>query len=112
MKDIERKFEANKALMERDAYNAQLEEGDAAFNRGRVAIMSLVTRAAYEFDGGKGMLIPDWEVLLQWVDVLEWRDVNTYAWQKEEARRGWFALIRLPPLSLNPLLPRMCLRTQ
>jgi len=57
--------------MERDAYSAQLKTTNAAFKRGHEAMISLITKAAHEFDGGKGMIVLDWEVLLQWVDMLE-----------------------------------------
>ena len=32
---------------------------------------SLYTEAAHEFDGGKGVFLLDWEVLLRRVNVLE-----------------------------------------
>jgi len=41
MKDMERKFEANKALIEREFHTSQLESTDAAFKRGHQAMASL-----------------------------------------------------------------------
>ena len=60
MKDMECKFEAYKALMERDFHTSQLETIDAAFERGHQAMMSLLTEAIHEFDGGKDLFLPDW----------------------------------------------------
>jgi len=40
-----------------------------------------------EFDGQKGVFLPDWEVLLCWLNVLEERNANLYAQKKEELRR-------------------------
>jgi len=45
---------------------------------------SLFTEAAHDFDGGKGVFLPNWEVLLRWVSVLEQRNANLHAQQKEE----------------------------
>ena len=59
MKDMECKFEADKALMERDFHISQLETADTAFERGCQAMMSLFTEATHEFDGEKGVFLPD-----------------------------------------------------
>jgi len=56
---MERKFEADKALMERDFHTSQCERTDAAFERGHQAMKSISIEAAQEFDGGKGMFLPD-----------------------------------------------------
>jgi len=64
IKYMECRFDADKALMERDFHTSLLESIDAAFERGRQAMASLFTEAAHEFDGGKGVFLPDWEVLL------------------------------------------------
>jgi len=64
MKDMECKFEADKALMERDFHTSQLESIDIVFKRGHQAMASLFTEVAQEFNGGKGMFLPDWEVFL------------------------------------------------
>ena len=37
-----------------------------------------------EFDGQKGVFLPDWEVLLCRVNVLEQRNANLHAQKKEE----------------------------
>ena len=47
---------------------------------------SLYSEAAQEFNGVKGVFLPDWEVLLRWVNVLEQRKANQHARQKEELR--------------------------
>jgi len=36
------------------------------------------------------MFLPDWEVLLRWVNVLEQRKANLYSQQKEELRSEVF----------------------
>ena len=48
----------------------------------------LYSEAAHEFDGGKGVFLPDWKVLLCWVNVLKQRKANQHARQKEELRQG------------------------
>jgi len=48
-------------------------------------MMTLMTRAAHEFDVSKGIFVLDLDVLLYWLNVLERRDANTYPQQKEEA---------------------------
>jgi len=53
MKDMERKFKADKVLMERDFHTSLLESTDAAFERGRQVVASLYTEATHEFDGGR-----------------------------------------------------------
>ena len=47
---------------------------------------SLYSEAAQEFDGGKGVFLPDWEVLLWWVNVPEQRKANQHAREKEKLR--------------------------
>ena len=44
-----------------------------------------MTRAAQEYDEGKRLFMPDWEVLLKWVDVVKMRDANSHTQRKEEA---------------------------
>jgi len=62
---MERKFEADQLLMERDFHTTLVESTDAAFERGREAMASLYLEAAHEFDGGKGLFLLNWEVLLR-----------------------------------------------
>jgi len=64
MKDMERRFEADQLLMERNFHTTLLESTNAVFKRGRKAMAFLYSEATHEFDGGKGMFLPDWEVLL------------------------------------------------
>jgi len=45
----------------------------------------LMTRAAWEYDGDKVVLMPNWEILLKWVDVIKIKDVNTHTHGKEKA---------------------------
>ena len=71
MKDMERWFEANKVLLESNFHTTLLDSTDATFERGQQAMVSLYLETAYEFDGGKGVFFPDWEVLLCCVNVLE-----------------------------------------
>jgi len=87
MKDMERRFEADTALLESRFHTTLLDSTDASFERGRQAMASLYSEAAHEFDGGKGVFLPDWEVLLRWVNVLEQRKANEHARQKEELRQ-------------------------
>jgi len=87
MKDMERRFEADTALLESRFHTTLLDSTDASFKRGRQAMASLYSEAAHEFDGGKGVFLPDWEVLLRWVNVLEQRKANEHARQKEELRQ-------------------------
>ena len=63
IKDIECKFEADTLLMERDFHTSLLESIDAAFKRGHQAMASLYLEAAHEFESGKGVFLPNWEVL-------------------------------------------------
>ena len=64
MEDIDCMLEADKTLMEKEAYNAQVEVADDAFKGGCAAMMTLMTRDAHEFDADIGILMPDWELLL------------------------------------------------
>jgi len=52
-------------LMEKDFHTTLLESTDVAFERGRQAMASLYLDAAHEFDGGKGLFLLNWEVLLR-----------------------------------------------
>jgi len=72
--------------MERDFLTTLLELTDAVFERGCQAMASLYLKAANEFDGGKGVFLPNWEVFLCWVNVLEQRKANLHTQQKEELR--------------------------
>ena len=47
---------------------------------------SLYSEATQEFDGGKGVFLPDWEVLLRWVNVLEQQKANQHPREKEKLR--------------------------
>jgi len=47
---------------------------------------SLYLEAIHEFDGEKGVFLPDWEVLLRRANVSEQRKANLHAQQKEELR--------------------------
>jgi len=87
MKDMKRRFEANQALLESNFHTTFLESADSSFETGRKAMASLYSEAAHEFDGGKGVFFPDWEVLLRWVNVLEQWKANEHARQKEELRQ-------------------------
>ena len=51
---MERKFEADKALMDRDFHTSPLKTADVAFERDHPAMMSFFTEASNEFDGEKG----------------------------------------------------------
>ena len=84
MKDMECRFEADQTLLESNFHTTLLEAADTSFEAGRKAMASLYSEAAHEFDGGKGAFLPDWEVLLRWVSVLEQRKANEHARQKEE----------------------------
>ena len=64
--------------MERDFHTTLLESTDVTFERGHKAMASLYLEAAHEFDGGKGVFLPDWEVLLHWVNILELRKANLH----------------------------------
>ena len=48
-------------------------------------MISLISKAAEEFDSGNEILMLDHEVLLRWVNVLERREDETHAQKKEEA---------------------------
>jgi hypothetical protein len=86
VKEAERRLEADRATLEAELHHSLLESTDASFERGRQAMASLYSEAAHEFDGGKGVFLPDWEVLLRWVNVLEQRKANEHARQKEKLR--------------------------
>ena len=87
MKDMEGKFDADQVLMERNFHSTLLKSTDVAFERGRQAMVSLYSEAAHELDGRKGVFLPDWEVLLRRVNVLEQRKANLHAQQREELRQ-------------------------
>jgi len=87
MKDMERRFEADQVLLESNFQTTLLEAADSSCEAGRKAMASLYSEAAHEFDGGKGVFLPDWEVLLRWVNVMEPRKANEHARQKEELRQ-------------------------
>jgi len=87
MKDMEHRFEANTVLLESRFHTTLLDSTDASFERGHQAMAFLYSEAAHEFDGGKGVFLLDWEVLLRWVNVLEQRKANEHARQKEEPRQ-------------------------
>ena len=53
MKDMERRFEADQALLESNFHTTLLESADSSFEAGRKAMASLYSEAAHEFDGGK-----------------------------------------------------------
>jgi len=71
MKGMEHQFEADNALLESEFHATLLESTDTSFEIGRQAMASLYSEATQEFDGGKGVFLLDWEVLLRWVNVLE-----------------------------------------
>lgn len=48
-------------------------------------MINLMARAAQGYDGVRGEFVPDWEILLQWVEVIEVRDTNAHAQRKNEA---------------------------
>jgi len=79
MKDMESEFEADQVLMERDFHTTLLELTDEAFERGRQAMEFLYSEAAHEFDGGKCVFLPNWEVLLRRVNIIEQRKANLHA---------------------------------
>ena len=45
--------------------------------------MDLMAQATQEYDGGRGLFMPDWEVL-QWTDVVKMRDARAHANRKED----------------------------
>ena len=49
-------------LLESNFHTTLLESADSSFEAGRKAMASLYSEAAHEFDGGKGVFLPDWEV--------------------------------------------------
>jgi len=85
-KNMERRFEADKTLLESEFHHTLLETIDTSFEMGRQSMASLYSEAAQEFNGGKGVFLPDWEVLLRWVNVLEQRKANQHAREKEKLR--------------------------
>ena len=87
IKDDRRRFEADQTLLESNFHTTLLEAADSSFETGRKAMASLYAEAAHEFDGGKGVFLPDWEVLLRWVNVLEHTKANEHARQNEELRQ-------------------------
>jgi len=87
MKDMERRFKADQALLKSNFHTTLLESADSSFEAGCKAMASLYSEAAHEFDGGKDVFLPDWEVLLRWENVLEQRKANEHARQKEELRQ-------------------------
>jgi len=87
MKDMERRFQADQALLESNFHTTLLESTESSFEAGRKVMASLYFEATHEFDGGKGVFLPDWEVLLHWVNIMEQRKANEHARQKEELRQ-------------------------
>jgi len=83
-KNMERWFEVDKTLLESQFHSTLLETTDTSFQMGRQSMASLYSKAAQEFDGGKGIFLLDWEVLLRWINVLEQRKANQHARQKEK----------------------------
>ena len=66
-------------LLESRFHTTLLDSTDSSFKMGRQAMASLYSEATHEFDGGKGVFLPDWEMLLRWVNVLEQRKANKRA---------------------------------
>jgi len=71
--------------MKRQAYQAHLDAANISYQKGHEAMMDLMTRVAQKYDGCKGELMPNWEILLQWAEVIKMRDTNAHAQRKEEA---------------------------
>ena len=110
MKDMERRFQADQALLESNFHTTLLESTESSFEAGRKVMASLYFEATHEFDGGKGVFLPDWEVLLHWVNILEQRKANEHARQKEELRQEVLRSVpRLAP-DLPSMYPRIPLR--
>jgi len=59
MKDMEHRFEANTVLLESRFHTTLLDSTDASFERGHQAMAFLYSEVAHEFDGGKGVFLPD-----------------------------------------------------
>jgi len=60
-KNMERWFEVDKTLLESQFHSTLLETTDTSFQMGRQSMASLYSKAAQEFDGGKGIFLLDWE---------------------------------------------------
>ena len=82
MKQHEHKFEADKALMVRDAYKAQLNAANTSYEKGLEAMIDLMTKAV---NLGNGNFMPNWDILSKSAQVVEMEDVNAHAKRKEEA---------------------------
>jgi len=58
-KDMERRFEADKALLESAFHSTLLETTNTSFEMGRQSMASLYLEVVQKFDGGKGAFLPD-----------------------------------------------------
>ena len=59
LKELERKFGVGKTLMERQAYQAQLDVANISYEKGQEAMMDLMARPAQEYDRGRGEFMPN-----------------------------------------------------
>jgi len=59
MKEAERKFNADKALMERKTYNIQLKTANTLFEKGHEAMMEFMSQAIERYDARKGVFMPN-----------------------------------------------------
>ena len=110
MEDMGRWFEADKVLLESNFHNTLLDSTDATFEMGCQAMASLYSEAAHEFDGGKGLFLPDWEVLLHWVNVLEQRKPTNTPDKRKSFVKKLFVLVPVSMLGLTLYPPVMCPR--
>ncbi|KAJ8437474.1 hypothetical protein Cgig2_002975 [Carnegiea gigantea] len=70
---------------EETSYQAQLDAANISYKKGHEAMMDLMTRVTQKYDGRKGELMPNWEIFLQWAEVIKMMDANAHAPRKEEA---------------------------
>ena len=64
-----------------------------------------MTRAAQEYDGGKGVFMPDWELVLRFVKVLELKNANALAQKKEEVCQEVFRFHSASVFAARPPSP-------
>jgi len=48
-----------------EAFKAQLDAANTSLGKGHEAMKKLMARATKRYDAGKGILMPDWKILLE-----------------------------------------------